>query len=141
MSEKLSLMDTIAPKSDQINFDDLVGGPIRVKVVGLAKGSAEQPVIVKVANAETGVPMRDYKPCKSMRRVLIAAWGQSGRDWIGKQAVLVGDPSVSFGGSRVGGIRISAVSGIEQPLRLMLTTTRSKRAEYVVKPIEAAKTE
>lgn len=136
MNDKLSLMDTIAPKSDQLNYDDLISGPIRVRVTGLAKGSVDQPVIVKVANAETGEQMRDYKPCKSMRRVLVSTWGNSGKDWIGKEAVLVGDPGVVFGGAKVGGIRISHVSGITQPLRLMLTTTRSKRSEYVVKPIE-----
>lgn len=137
MSDKMSLLDTVAPKSDQLNFDDLIAGPIRVRVTGLASGTPEQPVLVRVVNSETGAAMRDYKPCKSMRRVLIAAWGDKGREWIGKEAVLTGDPDVAFGGVKVGGIRISHVSGIAEPLRLRLTTTRSKRAEYVVKPLEA----
>ena len=135
---KMSLRDTIIPKSDQINYDDVMTEPLTVRVTGLAAGSAEQPVIVKVANAQTGETMRDYKPCKSMRRVLIAAWGDKGKDWIGKRMTLYGDAEVKFGGVSVGGIRISHVSGISEPLKLKLTTTRSKRAEYVVEPLTDA---
>jgi hypothetical protein len=130
--KKLSLRDTIAPKSDQLNYDDLMTGPITVRITGLAMGSQEQPVIVRVADDATGAALRDFKPCKTMRRVLIAAWGEKGKDWMGKRMTLVGDASVRFGGVEVGGIRISHVSGIKEPLRLKLTTTRSKRAEYVV---------
>jgi hypothetical protein len=133
--KKFSLRDTIVPKSDQLNYDDVMTGPLTVKITGLAKGSAEQPVIVKVANSATGEALRDYKPCKSMRRVMIAVWGDKGKDWIGKSMTLVGDASVSFGGAKVGGIRISHASGIDKPFRTMLTTTRSKRAEYVVEPL------
>lgn len=137
----MSLRDTIAPKSDQLNYDDLIAGALRVRVTGMSKGSADQPVVVKIVNAETGKPMRDYKPCKSMRRVLIAAWGDQGKDWLGKEARLVGDAAVRFGGAEVGGIRISHVSGISEPMRLMLTTTRSKRTAFTVGVIEAKKGE
>jgi hypothetical protein len=131
MSEekKMTLRDTIEPKSDQLNYDDVMTAAITDKVVGLAMGNAEQPVIVRLEKH------RDYKPCKSMRRVLIAAWGDQGKDWIGKRMTLVGDSSVVFGGVAVGGIRISHLSDIEKPLTIKLTTTRSKRADYVVKPL------
>jgi hypothetical protein len=132
---KMSLRDTIVPKSDQINYDDVMTVPVTVKVTGLAAGSAEQPVIIHVADAATGAAMRDFKPCKSMRRVLIAAWGDKGKEWIGQRMTLYGDSGVKFGGVEVGGIRISHVSGIDEPLKLKLTTTRSKRAEYVVEPL------
>lgn len=135
-AEKMSLMDTIAPKSDQINYDDLMHGAVTVKVTGLAAGSAEQPVIIKISDAATGEAMRDFKPCKSMRRVLIAAWGDKGKDWIGKSMTLYGDASVKFGGVEVGGIRISHMSGIASDLRMKLTTTRSKRAEYIVQVLK-----
>ena len=42
------LREAIKPRSDQLNYDDLVAGPITVKVVGLAKGSKEQPVVIKI---------------------------------------------------------------------------------------------
>ena len=137
MSEqpKMSLRDTIIPKSDQINYDDVMTAPLTVRVTGLAQGNAEQPVIVRIANAETGAQLRDFKPCKSMRRVMIAAWGDKGKDWIGQRMTLYGDAEVKFGGVAVGGIRISHVSGIAERLTLKLTTTRSKRADYIVEPI------
>jgi len=136
MSEqKMSLRDTIEPKSDQLNYDDVAAKPITDKVVGLAQGSAEQPVIVRLEKN------RDFKPCKSMRRVLIAAWGAKGKDWIGQSLTMYGDPSVKFGGVEVGGIRISHVTGIDKPVTLKLTTTRSKRADYVVKPLAVAEPE
>ena len=140
MSEKaFSLRDTIAPKSDQLNYDDLASGAtLTVKVTGLAAGSQEQPVIIRIANSATGEAMRDYKPCKSMRRVLIAAWGYSGKDWMHKEMTLCGDPSVRFGGVEVGGIRISHVSGINEPMKIKLTTTRSKRSDYVIQPLVKA---
>lgn len=135
MSDKMSLLDTIQPKSDQLNFDDVQARALVVKVTGLAAGNAEQPVIVRIADVATGNQLRDYKPCKSMRRVLIAAWGSEGKDWIGKSMRLVGDPNVVFGGVKVGGIRISHVSGIDAPMNIMLTTTRSKRAGYKLDPL------
>jgi hypothetical protein len=50
------------------------------------------------------------------------------------------DTSVMFGGLRVGGIRISHMSDIATAsVEYMLTTTRSKRAAFVVKRMEAAK--
>ena len=136
MSEKpMSLRDTIEPKSDQLNYDDLVAGPLTVRVVGLAAGSAEQPVIIKIVSAETGAEMRPYKPCKTMRRVLVACWGDKGKEWIGKSMALFGEATVKWGGVEVGGIRISHVSGIDAPKTLKLTTARGKRSDYVVKPI------
>ena len=131
MTEKMRLMDTVQPKSDQLNYDDLVGGPITTKIVGLKAGNAEQPVILEIEGH------RPYKPCKSMRRVLIAAWGDKGRDWMRKSMTLYGDPKIKFGGVEVGGIRISHLSGIDKPLKLLLTTTRSKRSEYTVLPLDA----
>jgi hypothetical protein len=132
---KMSLRDTIIPKSDQLNYDDVMTGTLTVRVTGMASGSAEQPVIVKVADATTGAALRDFKPCKSMRRVLIAAWGDKGRDWMGKRMTLYGEPEVKFGGVSVGGIRISHVSGIDAALTVKLTTTRSKRTDFTVKPL------
>lgn len=139
--KKMTLRDTIEPKSDQINYDDVVAGPVTCTVTNLAMGNAEQPVIVKIKDATTGEKMRDYKPCKSMRRVLIAVWGDKGKDWIGQSMTLYGDPNVKFGGVSVGGLRISHMTGISEPKEIMLTTTRSKRAAFVVKPLVMSKPE
>jgi hypothetical protein len=135
MAAAMTLRDTIIPKSDQLNFDDFLAGPIDVKVTGMAKGSLEQPVIVKVVNAATGAEMRPYKPSKGMRRVLITVWGDKGAAWIGKCMRLYGDPTVKFGGVAVGGIQVSHVSGISQRVNVRLTVSRAKRIEYAVDPL------
>jgi hypothetical protein len=135
---KMTLRDTIAPKSDQLNYDDLLTGPLTVRVTGLKAGTPEQPVIIEIADAATGAQLRPYKPCKSMRRVLIACWGDKGRDWIGQRATLYGDPDVHFGGVAVGGIRISHVTLIAAPVTVKLTTSRSKRSDYIVRPLKDA---
>ena len=133
--QKMTLLDTIQPKSDQLNFDDFASGPRTVRVVGAAKGSAEQPVILRVTDAKTGEKLRDFKPCKSVRRVLVQLWGTSGKAWMGKLATLHGDPNVMFGGKQVGGIRVSAVSGISEDAHVLLATTKGKRSNTVIKPI------
>lgn len=125
-----SLRDTIEPKSDQINADDLLAGPMTVRVEAVKRGTPDQPVEIAIAGH------RPYRPCKSMRRVLIAAWGDQGKDWIGKSMTLYADPTVKFGGVAVGGIRISHLSDIDSDITLMLTTTRSRRAGYTVKRLD-----
>lgn len=135
MSEKpFTLADTIKPKSDQLNADDLLTGPIVVTVQNVRRGSKDQPVMIDIDGDR-----QPYKPCKSMRRVLIALWGDQGKEWVGRSMRLYCDPSVKFGGVAVGGIRISHMSHIQGRQSLMLTTTRARRAEYIVEPLEEAK--
>lgn len=132
MSDVQSLKDTIVPKSDQLNADDLLTGPIVVTVQKVSRGDTkEQPVSIAIDGGRM-----PYKPCKSMRRVLIAAWGEDGRIWVGKSMRLFCDPDVMFGGVKVGGIRISHLSHIANTMTIALTTTRSKRAPYRVEPLE-----
>lgn len=134
MNDISKLRDTIVPKSDQLNADDLLAGPITVSVVGVKRGdTAEQPISIEIDGGR-----QPYKPCKSMRRVMITAWGDDGRKWIGQSMTLYCDPDVKFGGVKVGGIRISHMTGIRGRVGVMLTTTRSKRAEYVVEELRAA---
>lgn len=138
MSEEkkpMCLRDTIIPKSDQLNYDDVMAAPVTVVVTGMALGSEEQPVIVKIANDATGETMRDFKPCKTMRRVLIALWGDKGKDWMGKRMTLTGDSAVTFGKDRVGGIRVSHVSGIQDPQSLLVTVSKARRSTITVKPL------
>lgn len=127
------LSNTIAPKSDQLNADDLIVGPITVRItkVSANPGSAEQPISV-FFEGDNGKP---YKPCKSMRRVLVQVWGKNGAEYIGKSMTLFRDPSVQFGGVAVGGIRISHMSGIDKPAALVLTANRASRKPYTVEPL------
>lgn len=130
MSEP-SLQDTIIPKSDQLNADDLITGPITVTVEAVKRSnSPEQPIDICITGH------RPFRPCKSMRRVLISVWGDKGSEWVGKSMTLYRDPAVKYGGVEVGGIRISHVSGIDEEIKLALTTTRAKRSLYKVLPLK-----
>jgi hypothetical protein len=127
----LNFSDTIKPKSDQLNADDLLVGPITVTITGVKRGNAEQPISVILSDG-----FQPFKPCKSMRRVLIGAWGDDGKHWIGRTMTLYADPSVKYGGVKVGGIRISHLSHIKGELSFALTVTRGKREPYSVLPIK-----
>lgn len=129
------LRSTIIPKSDQLNAEQLLSGPMTVTVTEVtAKGGDDQPVVVHYED-EDGRP---FKPCKTMRKVLIFAWGSDGRQWIGKAMTLYNDETVRFGGMAVGGIRISHLSDIEKDLSISLTATKGKKALYVIKRMAPA---
>ncbi len=124
------LRPTIIPKSDQLNAEQLLGGPMTVTVSDVkVSDSGEQPVVVHYLG-ENGRP---FKPCKTMRKVLIHAWGKDGRQWIGRAMTLYNDPSVKFGGDDVGGIRISHMTDIDRDVKVSLTSTRGKKAKYEIK--------
>lgn len=123
---------TIAPKSDQLNADDLIAGPITVRIASVTHGNADCPIRI---NIEGKMP---YYPCKSMRRVLVAAWGENGAAYAGRSMTLYRDPEVKYGGIKVGGIRISHLSDIPADMHMALTVTRGKRAEYTVRKLSTS---
>ncbi len=126
------LRPTIIPKSDQLNAEQLLGGAITVTVTNVAvSDSAEQPVTISYSNDDG----RPYKPCKTMRKVLILAWGQDGSAWVGKSMTLYNDPAVKFGGAAVGGIRISHLSGIDRDIAVSLTATKGKKTLHTIKAL------
>lgn len=132
MSEENWLLKSIEPKSDQLNADDLVGGALTVRIKDVKRGKTqEQPVFLEL----DGYAGRPYKPCKSMRRVLIQLWGDRPSEWAGRSMTLFCDADVMFGGLKVGGIRISHLSHIEAEATLLLTTTRGKRGAYKIQPL------
>lgn len=130
----MDLTETIAPRSDQQNFDDVAAVSRTLTITEVKQGSTEQPV--EVHNAE--FPGRPYKPSKSMRRVLVAAWGPDTTTYVGRRLTIYGDPTVKFGGSTVGGIKISHLSHIDKRLTLALTVTRGKRKAHIVEPLPDA---
>ena len=127
------LRPTIVPKSDQLNSEQLLGGSITVRVADVRVGSSdEQPIIVHY-EGENGRP---FKPCKTMRKVLILGWGPDGREWVGKSMTLYNDPQVKFGGAEVGGIRISHMSDIPAGIKVSLTATKGKKALHTIARLE-----
>lgn len=132
MSDVSNLKDTIVPKSDQLNADQLIGGPMTITVAAVRRGNSEQPITVHYAN-EAGRP---YKPCLTMRKVLIFAWGEDGEAWVGKSMTLYNKRDVKWGGVEVGGIRISHMSHIEGDIKLSLAVTRGKKDPVIIKRLD-----
>jgi hypothetical protein len=130
----MDLTDTIIPKSDQLNAEDLLTGPRTFTITEVRKGSAEQPVDIHLAE----FPGRPFKPSKTVRRILVSAWGPDAATYAGRRMTLYRDPAVRFGGMDVGGIRVSALSHITKPLTLVLAVSKGKRAPYVVQPLADA---
>lgn len=128
----MDLGTTIEPKSDQLNADDLILGPMTIRINNV-KGSSEpqQPISISF----DGDHNKPYKPCKSMRRVLVSVWGRDGLSYIGKSMTLYRDDKVVFGGVEVGGIRISHMSGIDDNVTMALTASKTKRKPFTVKPL------
>lgn len=130
----MDLTQTIAPKSDQLNADDLISGPVTVTISEVRKGSPEQPVDVILEE----FPGRAYRPSKSMRRVMVSAWGTEASTYTGHKLTLVRNPEIMFGRDKVGGIEIAAMSHIDKPLTIALTATRGKRKNFTVTPLAEA---
>lgn len=131
---KIDLSDTIAAKSDQLNADDLVGGDKIIKIRDVQVVKNDQPVSIFF----DGEDKKPWKPCKSMRRILVMAWGDDGQKYKGRSLSLYLDPKVKWAGQEVGGIRIRAMSDIDKELRVALTVTRGKKEPYIVKKLETS---
>lgn len=131
----VDLSKTIIAKSDQLNADDLLGGPITITIEDVKQGNADQPIAVFYK----GCSGKPWYPCKSMRRVLVAIWGNDGKTYAGKSCTLYRDPEVKFGGIKVGGIRVSHMSNIDENVALGLQVTRGSKKLYTVKPLRIEK--
>ena len=129
----MNLTESIAPRSDQINADDLVGGPITYTIREVVKGKAEQPFDFLLVETD-----RAYRPSKTMRRVIVNAWGAETAQYAGRRLTLYREPSIKFGNVAVGGIRISHMSHIDKPRDVMLQVTRGKRERFAVEPLPDA---
>ena len=130
MSE-VNIAEACAPKSDQLNADDLINTTKTVKITAVKAGNAEQKIVINF-EGDNGKP---WKPCKSMIRVMRSLWGDTAADWCGHSVTLYNDPDVIYGGVKVGGVRISHATGITQALTMALTAKKGQRKPYQVKPL------
>ena len=126
---------TAEPRSDQWNADDFVGGARVFTIAGVKPGGAEQKYDIELAEGQG----RFWRPPLTVLRLLIDAWGDHAKDWVGRRVELYRDPSVTFGRDSVGGIRISRLSHLPdgKPLTVNLTVSRGKREKFTVQPLAA----
>lgn len=126
----MDIADTLSPNSDQLDAVDLVTGPRTFTIAGVRRGNAEQPVQIDLAEFP-----RPWRPGKSMRRVLAAAWGTDATTYTGRRVTLFCDPNVTFGKEKVGGTRISHLSHIDTVLKVPLLVGRGRTQIYTVQPL------
>ena len=128
----IDISKTTESKSEQLDACDLIGGPRTLKITGVKVVGGDQPVLINY-EGDDGKP---FKPCKTVRRILLAAWGKNGEDFIGRSIVVFTDPLVTWASKEVGGVRVSHLSHIDKPLRLSLTVTRGKKQSVTVQPLQ-----
>ena len=121
----------IEPQSDRQNAVDYMAGPKVFTVAGTSdyrddKGRAR--VNIHLAEA----PDRPFKPSATNLRLVTIGWGKDDTVWPGRRIKLGLDPEVTFGREKVGGVRVVALSHIDQPYTAKLPVTRGKKAEYRV---------
>jgi hypothetical protein len=133
VTDSIDMSAFIEARSDQLNADDLLDSPRTITITRVSgTGSAEQPVAVHY-EGENGRP---FMPCKTVRRIMVGAWGKYTDKYVGRAMTLYRDPAVSFGGMVVGGIRVSHMSHIDSEKTLALQVTRGRKAPFKILPLE-----
>lgn len=127
----MDMTESIAPKSDQLNAEDLRTGPRTFTIENVTKGSQEQPFNFHLAE----IPGRPYRPSKTMRRIMVAAWGKDPLAYIGKRLTLYRNPEITFGKTKVGGIEISHMTDVEKAKKIVLPVSKGRYQTFVIEPL------
>lgn len=130
MNAPVDMSRFIEAKSDQIGADDLIGGPRTFTVRGVTANDGEQPVNVWLEGEE-----RVFRPCKTIRRVMVAMWGADANQYVGRSMTLYRDAEVQFGGMKVGGLRISHMSHIDGARDVVVMKSKGKKAGMKILPL------
>ncbi len=134
----MDLRKTIEPKSDQLNADDLIGGEIILTITKVTGQENDQQPVSIYYEGDKGKP---YKPCKTMRRLLVQIWGPDGSKYVGRALKVYRDNTVKWAGVEVGGIRISEMSDIKEPTKALITVAKGKRKPVTINPLQQPKKE
>lgn len=136
-----TLSEALAPRSDQLNSDDLISGPRTITLTGgrIIKDGRDTKLVLNF-DGDNGKP---WKPCKTMGRAMVLVWGLTDDNFadkiVGKSVRLYRDPEVKFGDQgAVGGIRISHMSDISAPKTVKLTVSQGKKSNLVFQPLPKA---
>lgn len=133
MNDMVDMAQFVEAKSDQLNADDLIGGPRTVTITRVTGNDGDQPVSI-FYQGDNGKP---FKPCKTIRRVLLGVWGRHAQEYVGRSMTLYRDDNVTFGGLNVGGIRISHMSNIDQKTLVVVNKSKGKKVGMEVLPLAA----
>ena len=126
----MDLSQTIAPKSDHLNSDSLIAGPLTIAITSVTPRQDESRPVAINFEGDDGKP---FLPCKAMRRGLVLAWGKDSTQYKGRGLTLFRDPSVLYGGVAVGGVRISHASHLDKDLTFPLALNNKKKILWTFK--------
>jgi len=134
MNNATALQQALAPKSDQLNADDLIAANITIVIakVSINLGS-EQKIIINYYN-DNGKP---WKPSKGMGRVLTEILGGDPDKWVGETVELFRNKEIRFGKEKCGGIQIAGMSAVRNVTTLLITTSKGKKSSITINPIAA----
>ncbi|WP_107768488.1 hypothetical protein [Nocardioides terrigena] len=125
----------IKKNTDQLNYEDFLGGLIRIVTIADVKPGAKEAQYDIAIESDA----RFWRPPPTVLKMLIKAWGDDAAQWVGRRAELYGDPNVdSPAMKKAGGIRVSRVSHIDAPVSEMLQITRGKKARFTLDPLPDA---
>ena len=131
----MNLSQATLARSDQLNADDLVGGPRTFTVKEVRRGDNEQPVAIVLEEFPANRP---FKPSKTVLRLLSFVWGEETDDWPERpRFTLYRDAKVKWAGQEIGGIRVSHMSHITEPVKIALAESKGKKSLHVVEPLAA----
>lgn len=126
---------TTEPNSDQLTVEHFISGPKTITATRVdvepKSAKADQPVSIYFDGCD-GNP---YKPGLSMRRIIYSIWGAESSAYVGRSMTLYVDPTVAFKGKIIGGIRISHMSHITDPVTVMLRINSAQKAPWTVEPL------
>lgn len=131
MNDVVDMSRFIEAKSDQLNADDLIGISKTIKITRVTGNDGDQPVSI-FYEGDNGKP---FKPCKTIRRVLMGVWGKYANEYVGKSMTIYRDDSVTFGGLATGGIRISHMSHIDKETLVVVLKSKGKKAGIKILPL------
>lgn len=131
----MDVSQAIVARSDQMNAIDLVGGDLTVTILDVKKGPDDQPVHIIT---DVYGPKRPFKPSKTVLRDIVIAWGLESQAWVGKRMTLFNDPTVTWAGAEVGGIRVKALSDIPKAFPSVHVLTRGKSKKVMIQPLPVA---
>ena len=131
MNDMIDMSQFVEAKSDQLCADDLISGPRTITVRKVTGNDGDQPVSIYY----DGDNNKPFKPCKTIRRVLLGIWGRNAADYVGRSMTIYRDDSVTFGGLATGGIRVSHMSHIDKETTVVVMKTKGKKAGVRVAPL------
>src|SRR5690242_1509311 len=129
----MNLSQATLAKSDQLNADDLIGGPRTFTVKEVRRGDAEQPVAIVL---EEFPDDRPFKPSLTVLRILSYIWGEETDDWPERpRFTLYRDAKVKWAGQEIGGIRVSHMSHLTESKKIALAESKGKKTLHTILPL------